>query len=248
MIYCMHAGGQIDGNIHTNSRDAYDYWYAKGERCFEFDVLQKLDKSYIVSHDILPKYNQYKMWTLDELLRCSKEDMDLLMIDYKNFNYTETYNILQYLETKIDNNELDGSKIYFEVDNVDMLRAAKPYSHKLNIICCVDDPIQMGNSEEMRKWDDDVLVVNLKSYGVRAISYPWIMAMTNMSRFKKLKNAGFIMFSRTRNNLLNEWVERAGVDVNLINEHLTDSQLNSYELQAYKQQYYLQYKDILDNL
>lgn len=248
MKYCMHAGGGIDCLIHTNSKEAYEFWHKQGERCFEFDVLRIANDKYIVSHDIHPKYPQYTIWDFDELLRTTKEDVDLLMIDYKNFTYEDTAIACAYLSRKIEKGEIDGKKIWFEVDNGDMMRAAAPYSNQMNIICCVDDPIQMGNSKEMRVWDDETLIAKLREYGVKAVSYPWIMAMSNMKRFKKLKEAGFVMFSRTRNNLLNEWVEKAGVDVNLINEHLTEEQLGDIRLQTYKSEYYQQYKQILDNL
>lgn len=248
MRYCMHAGGGIDGLIQTNSKEAYEFWYKQGERCFEFDVHRTSEGRYLVSHDIEPKNPQYSVWDFDELLRTTVEDVDLLMIDYKNYTYEETAVACAYLLEKIEANEMDGKKVWFEVDNEDMLQAAAPFSSQMNIICCVDDPIPMGNSGEMRAWDDETLIEKLKEYGVKAVSYPWIMAMNNMLRFKKLKEAGFVMLSRTRNNLLNEWVEKAGVDVNLINEHLTEEQLGDIRLQTYKSDYYQQYKQILDNL
>lgn len=248
MKYCMHAGGGIDGRIHTNSKEAFDFWEEKGERCYEFDVVRISKENYMVSHDINPKYPQYSLWDFDELLSHTRNDVDLLMIDYKNFTYEDTAEICAYLSNKIDNGEVDGESIYFEVDNEDMMRAAAPYSNKMNIICYIDESIQMGNSAEMNQWEDETLISKLRSYGVKAVSYPWIMAMNNMPKFKRLKNAGFIMFSRTRNNLLNEWVEKVGVDVNIVNEHLTDVQLNNPDLQQYKREYYQQFKQVLDNL
>ncbi|MTD37040.1 hypothetical protein GIX45_00030 [Erwinia sp. CPCC 100877] len=45
------AGGEIDGNIYTNTREALDNSYNKGARMFEMDISKTADGQYVAVHD-----------------------------------------------------------------------------------------------------------------------------------------------------------------------------------------------------
>jgi glycerophosphoryl diester phosphodiesterase len=49
--YVAHALGEIDGNIYTNSLEAFEKSYAKGFRVFESDYLLLRDHTVLVAHD-----------------------------------------------------------------------------------------------------------------------------------------------------------------------------------------------------
>lgn len=53
--YCMHAGGEIDGQMLTNTKEAYEYWLSRGQRVFEFDICETDDHRYATTHD----FNSY---------------------------------------------------------------------------------------------------------------------------------------------------------------------------------------------
>lgn len=70
--FIAHAGGIIDGEIYTNSKEALDYNYSKGFRLFELDILETKDGRYVAAHEweqwakmtnfkgeLPPTYNQF---------------------------------------------------------------------------------------------------------------------------------------------------------------------------------------------
>ncbi|NQY05457.1 MAG: sulfatase-like hydrolase/transferase [Flavobacteriaceae bacterium] len=53
--YIAHAGGQIQGENYTNSKEALDDSYNKGFRLFELDIIQTSDGAFVAAHD-------WKLW------------------------------------------------------------------------------------------------------------------------------------------------------------------------------------------
>ena len=109
---------------------------------------------------------------------------------------------------------------------------------------CVDDEIQMGTSEKMRKWELDKIIEFLKENDIEIVSYPWKFAVENLEKVKRLNEERFVIFSKTKNNILADLLKKAGVNVNLIDYLVTDEQRE--ELQIYKNEYFEKYKDKID--
>lgn len=51
MRYIAHAGGRIEGNNYSNSKEALDLSYKKGFRLFELDIIQTKDGKFVAAHD-----------------------------------------------------------------------------------------------------------------------------------------------------------------------------------------------------
>ncbi len=51
MRYIAHAGGEIDGKIYTNTKEALDLNYLKGFRLFELDIRKTTDGQFVAVHD-----------------------------------------------------------------------------------------------------------------------------------------------------------------------------------------------------
>lgn len=49
--FIAHAGGEIDGEIYTNSLEALNLNYEKGFRLFELDIIKTKDNYFVASHD-----------------------------------------------------------------------------------------------------------------------------------------------------------------------------------------------------
>ena len=49
--FIAHAGGKINNEIYTNSKEALDLSYKKGFRLFELDIIKTKDGKYIAAHD-----------------------------------------------------------------------------------------------------------------------------------------------------------------------------------------------------
>ena len=49
--FIAHAGGEIDGNIYTNSLEALDLSYQRGFRLFELDIIETSDRHFVAAHD-----------------------------------------------------------------------------------------------------------------------------------------------------------------------------------------------------
>ena len=71
---------------------------------------------------------------------------------------------------------------------------------------------------------------------VMVVSYPWKRAVENLAKLKTLKNEGFIVFSRTRNDIFSELLMKNGVNVNLVSDLCTEEQ--NRDLDDYKREYY----------
>ncbi len=49
--FIAHAGGEIDGKIYTNSKEALDLSYKKGFRLFELDIIKTKEGKFVAAHD-----------------------------------------------------------------------------------------------------------------------------------------------------------------------------------------------------
>ena len=62
MRYIAHAGGIIDNNTYTNSKEALDLSYKNGLRIFELDIITTSDGKFVAAHDWMhwAYINKYK--------------------------------------------------------------------------------------------------------------------------------------------------------------------------------------------
>lgn len=266
----MHAGGMINGIMFTNSLEALKYWLSHGIKIFELDIDVTQDGDYVACHnfnkDVLGKMEIEnipeictKEWFLNQKLYAESTSglttMDLqkviellhlyrdicIMIDPKMYSYSAYYSLLKKLQLLINKYKVDGSRIIVETYNFDMIQATKEFRDIFQFQYCVDDEIQMGNSEQMRKLPIEKQIEILKKYDIKIVSYPWKFAVEKLEIIKKLKEEGFILFSKTRNDIFCDLLKLAGVNVNLIDHLVTEEQKSL--LLDYKEKYYEQYEE-----
>lgn len=266
----MHACGMIEGIMFTNSYDALMFWKNKGIDLFEIDIDIAEDGEYVAIHDFsqntlenmgieatqgyhssiwFSKQKLYKHKTKRGLQPLLLQDIFLLMsentqmkimIDPKLFSYEETKALLIKIKEYCMKYSVEEYRIFFECYNIDMIRATKGVLGEFQYQYCFDEDVQVGNSKITREMEINDLIDFLKKYNVAAISYPWKLAIENLEKLRILKKAGFIIFSRTRNNIFEELLQLAGIDINLV-DYLVDENERK-QLRKYKEQYLLQYE------
>lgn len=273
--YGMHACGFIYDLMFTNSLESLTYWYSKGIRLFEIDIDLAEDGEFVACHnfsretlvkmeiDHIPVkctsdwFRQQKLYfqttggltpmTLEDVfVKLQKYTDMLIMIDPKVYSFEETCNLLEKIEQRTKVYNIDNNRLIFELYNQDMIKATAWYPSIVQFQYCVDDEMQMGTSQEIRDWDIDRLIDYLKMNDIWILSYPWKLAVEKLPVLKKLYDAGFIIFSKTRNDILSELLHQAGVKVNIIDYLVTQRQRE--ELQNYKDNYYKRYKAKIDEV
>lgn len=269
----MHAGGMIMGEMLTNSIEAFKFWCEKGEHFFEFDICRTEDGEYVTCHDLdIKKLHElginssprvltaewfvsqelyfnnkgpfHAMNLKDVLHGLSCGNIECVMLDLKDFTFNGTLHFLGYLETQLSEYEIKGANIVVELYNSAMIDASKKYPSMVTYQYCVDDDIQQGNSYETRKLPNEELVNYLKGCNINVVSYPWKQAVENLPLLKMLVDKGFVVFSRTRNNIFHELLEQAKVSINIVDEILSDETM--LKLQPYKKQYMANYQKQID--
>ena len=141
--------------------------------------------------------------------------------------------------------KINSQRIIVELYNPDMIAASRQYPFLVIYQYCVDDDIQQGNSIETRKLPKEELINYLNENNIRVVSYPWKQAVENLSLLKILSENGFVIYSRTRNNIFQELLEQAGVSVNIVDAILSEEEALS--LQSYKKQYMNQYQERINH-
>lgn len=275
--YGMHACGFVHDIMFNNSLEALEYWHSRGVSVFEVDVDDTGEGKFVACHNFcretffkmeiedIPErctcewFKEQKLYkkttggltpmTLEDLIGLLKKYPDLLlMIDPKVYSCEETETLLGEIQKFTERFHVDGKRIIFETYNEDMIRATRRHSGLAQWQYCVDDEMQMGTSEAIRAWDMDALIGYLKENEIWILSYPWKFAVERLDRMKRFQEEGFVMFSKTRNDILADLLQRAGVNVNIIDHLVTPEQrimLEGYQ-QEYAQKYEAQIRRIFD--
>lgn len=174
----------------------------------------------------------------------NQPDVDSIMIDPKTFSYESCRRLLKKISFISDTLNINHVKIVFETYNPDMIKAASESGLSLTWQYCVDDDIQQGNSKITRDMETEELISFLKESNINVISYPWKQAVENLPKLKRFKDEGFVIYSRTRNDLFYDLLIKAGIDINIVDHLLTDEKRK--DLESYRTLYLNQYKKSID--
>jgi len=270
----MHAGGMINGEMLTNTHQAYKYWRDKGESMFEFDICRTDDGEYVTTHDFKPNYFQKRRidpipdtlsaeWFLSQnlffndkgpfqamnlryiLFELLQKHIDQVMLDPKDFTFKGTLLFLDYIAKELNCLKIEPEQIVIELYNPDMIAASRQYPMRVVYQYCVDDDIQQGNSSESRNLPNEDLIDYLNDNGIHVVSYPWKQAVENLPLLKLLIDNDFIVYSRTRNNIFHDLLEQTKISVNIVDEVLTEREM--LNLQLYKKKYIAKYQERIND-
>ncbi len=273
--YCMHACGSIYNQIFTNSLEAFEYWHSQGIKLFEIDIDEAERGKYVACHDYnketfikmeienLPQICNFEWFKRQKLFGKStmgltsitlRNIFELLakykdvcfMIDPKIYSFEDVCLLLESINKYIEIYHIDSERIVFETYTEDMIRATQEYKDLVQYQFCIEDERKTEDSDRIRRWDINKLVEFLKQNNIWIISYPWKYAVENLINLKKLKDEGFIIFSRTKNDILSDLLKQTGININIIDYLVTDEQRDN--LLLYKQVYYKEYKEKIDNI
>lgn len=275
MQYCMHACGSIYNLTFTNALEALEYWYANGIKMFEVDIDDAGNQKFVACHDFkkdtfdkmeiekLPEQCTYEWFqeqklfakttngltpmTLEDLFQLLAKYQDIsFMIDPKVYSCDKVCSLLDAIKYYIVQYKIDGRRIIFETYTENMIWAIRKYKGLIQYQFCIEDERQTEESDKIRKWELDRVIEFLKENDIWIISYPWKYAVENLEKLKLLVDENFLIFSRTKNDILSHLLKKACISVNIIDYLVTDVQRK--ELKKYKENYFMEYESKIDRV
>lgn len=270
-FYGMHALGSVGDIMYPNAKEGLLYWYEKGVRVFEVDISPTDDNKYVAFHDFdkdgfekqgfenIPKQcseswflgqRLYKKQSkdgltpisLDEILQFLLVERDgVLMVDPKPTDEDSNARLWKYLNDYISAHGIDGRRIVYEIYDENMLRGTKSIKSDIRLQFCIYDAVEIGESYLIRQKPFIKIVEWMEENGIKVISFPWQQAVENLEKLRYLKEKGYTVFSRTRNDIFSELLVKSGINVNLVDYICTDQQRK--ELKEYRDNYLVQYEE-----
>lgn len=237
--YAMHGNGAYKGLRQTNTREAMEYWYAKGIRIFEIDMAKTADEDYVAVAHYLNKKDLRRLEIFDIPNTCTKdwfigqklfsistsgltplclEDIIHLLRKYEDMMVMlDLFGLFQRFEAAAFVQRLQDlikgtnlwDRILIESYNDDMTIGIQSVTKKANIIVCVRSEL-----------NDTMLHIispsHLLSQSIQFISYPWRYVRKFPSELPEYVDAGIIVVSRTKSNIGSQRLRNAGIWVNLV--------------------------------
>lgn len=251
--YAMHGCGAYRGILHSNSKEAYQYWGNK-VRLFETDVVETEDEQFVLfaSHGLTnqelksveicntqPPGFRTKEWLLNQKIysksSCGLTVMSLeyvldeMMKDDNLIFIFDLYGLWKSTSSfaqyllKLERGRNLLDRIIVEVYYEDQILALKGTVGRLNIMYCV--------KEMALPYPSNINMETLLNLGVNLISYPWNY-INDTNDLKKYVQAGFIIMSLTKTNLKSKRLKNLGVNINNVDIVYTIDNIG-YQLPIY---------------
>ena len=240
--YGMHGCGSYRGTFHVNSLEAMHFWMRKGVKVFEVDIAMTSDKKFVAlahqmnAHDLKKvEINPYRDKSQDKytegwfmrqkLCRQSTEGLNPMnletvireMVDNPDvivmfdlwglWDSDKTKEFTNQLTTFAKSNIIE--RCVLEVYNRSMLEGIRTTSSEINIMYCV-------HGTNAAEFDENVHPAVLKEMGVDIISYPWVCTKEYPGELEMYHMDGFTIFSLSSDNRYSRKMQKAGVNVNLV--------------------------------
>jgi hypothetical protein len=185
--------------------------------------------------------------SLDEILDFLLVKRDgVLMVDFKLCDKDSNAQIWKYLNDYISAHDIDGRRIVYEIYDENMLKGTKTIESDIRLQFCIYDAVEIGNSYLIRKKPFVEIVDWMEENGIKVVSFPWQQAVENLDKLKYLKDMGYTVFSRTRNDIFSELLIKSGINVNLVDYICTAQQRE--EISDYRSNYLKQYEAIVNDV
>lgn len=275
-FFGMHALGAVGDVMYPNAREGLLYWYNQGVKVFEVDISPTDDGKYVAYHDFnkdgflkhgiqnVPGYCT-EQWFLGQRLYTEqtksgltpisldgildfliKERDGVLMVDPKPTDADSNARLWRYLNDYITTNDIDGRRIVYEIYDENMLRGTQTIKSDIRLQFCIYDAVEIGESYNIRKRPFMEIVDWMEKNNIKVVSFPWQVAVEKLEELKYLKDKGYVVFSRTRNDIFSELLIKSGINVNLVDYVCTEQQRE--DLKEYKKNYMLQYANAVNEI
>ena len=240
--YGMHGCGSYKGTNHVNSLEAMRYWMQKGVEIFEIDMARTSDDKYVaLAHTMnahclkAVEINPYRDKSMDKYSEAwfmrnklcerttgglSPMNLDVIVNEMAEhpeiivmfdlwglWDSDSTYSFSEQLLEKASGDIKE--RCLLEVYNKEMLSGIKNASPELHTMYCVH-----GTSAD--EFDGNVSPSILKDLGVNIISFPWVCTKDFPGEMEKYHESGFTIFSLSHDNRDIKKMQKAGVNVNLV--------------------------------
>ncbi len=237
--YCMHGLGAVGGVRQTNTLEAFQRWYYKGVRVFEYDLAITEDKQYVaVAHTV----DQKSMRRMEVLEIPESYSFDWFM-QQRLFSYT-TKGLTPLSLADVIRLLKENTDCCFMLDLFGMFTAAEltPFLEALDLLVAEDENVKSrllleAYNEEMAETiyghsaqyniiycaryeghmdGEAVSVAYLRAHGIEFVSYPWMYTEHFPEEIKMYTDAGMTVFSRTVFNTKVKALKKVGVTVNIV--------------------------------
>lgn len=237
--YAMHGCGAYKGLRQTNTKEAVEYWYSKGVRIMEIDIAETDDKDYVaLAHYLrkrdlervelfdIPEIKTKDWFTSQKLFSISTSGLTALCLDtiiqllkeYKNlhvmfdlyglFSFQQAETFAEVFKEKTSDRGIKD-RVLLEAYSKEMVDGIRNVDADINIIYCV--------RYEKNLLDAECISVDyLKLNNIGYISYPWYITKYHKSEIEQYSSAGVVVYSRTKSNIKNNQLVKAGVTVNIV--------------------------------
>lgn len=187
--------------------------------------------------------------TVAKLLDIAEEHPDVFfMIDPRIYSYEGTVKFLTFLTEATANRKEIRERLFFETYNSEMIRATREFKGVAIYQYCIGDDLPLFIEEagldiwDMRDKGIEEIMTYLRKNEIYVVSYPWKVAVEHLQDLKKLtESPDFIVFSKTRNDVILNMVKKTGVNVNILQEKV--SLIERLRLLPFFLRYYLKYRN-----
>lgn len=238
--YGMHGCGYYKGTNHVNTLEALRYWRKQGIKIMEIDMSKTMDGGFVALAHLMNKHylnlvevdfpenvdclteewfmNQklckrttsgLSPMNLSMIVELMRKDPDLIvMFDlWRMWDRNDTKDFSLQLSKLVSDDVKD--RCIIEVYNMNMLDGIRDADRRLQVMYCVHGP-------QDENFDENVNPKVLKELGIRVISYPWSSTESHPGEIEHYREAGFTIFSLSKDNRFSRQMKNKGVNVNLV--------------------------------
>ena len=240
--YAMHGMGEYRGFCHTNSKEAFSFWYQRGIRIFEVDVAETDDREFVcIAHHL--DYKTLKRlgikdipdspnsaWFLRQKL-LPRLTGGLTPLSLRNLTELLREHGDLILMMDLFGQFSEGTMARFAcrmneltADDLQLRKRVLVEVYNKDMLDevrgnCSDIHIIYGIDGGDRRCDYTVSAGQLREWGIEFVSFPWHYRTKYPGRLQELTNSGMTVFSRTIDNLREKALRSAGVNVMLIDTY-----------------------------
>lgn len=231
--FAMHGAGAYSGCVHTNTREAFEYWRKRGVNVFEIDVgvddnyeegiafahlmnrdtdwickelnPRLVDPDYKINVIFAKSTSGLAIMRLSDIFMYLREDPDLIiMFDFwEGWSYNDCCKLTKFIINEVGEETSLWDRFLIEVYTDDMIQAIRNTAPNANMI--------FGESSLV-----NYSVRHIRLSGISFVSFPRYMARKNFTKFQEYVECGFGIFQLSKTNYRWKYWRDKGVNVNIV--------------------------------